>query len=92
MWINIPKYGHIPGNVDTMSKNFGQNHTKVDRILENNTFGLSKSKIGYSVASATIVSIFLVSTAHNWARHKSIIDSPCLVSPTTLLRYWRSYL
>ena len=48
MWTIISKCGHIPGNVDTMSKS-EHNHTKVDRILENDTFDLSKSVIGYSV-------------------------------------------
>ena len=77
MWIYIPKFGHIflnvdkysklwtyTRNVDTMLKS-GQNHTKVDKILENDTFDLSKLGIGYSVGSTMIVSISLASTAYN---------------------------
>jgi len=48
MWTYIPKCGHIPENVDIMSKKW-MKHTKMDRILENDTFGLSKSGIGYSL-------------------------------------------
>ena len=58
-----------------------QNHTKMDRIWENGTFCLFKSGIEYSIASTTIVSIFLASTAHNRTYHKSIVDSSCLVPP-----------
>ena len=49
----------------TQCQKSGQN-TKVNRILENDNFGLSKLGIGYSIISTTIVSIFLTSTAHNW--------------------------
>ena len=55
MWTNIPKCGHIIRNVNTYPEMWtqcqksGQNHSKVDRILENDTFGLSKSGIGYSL-------------------------------------------
>ena len=76
----------------TQCQKCGQNHTKVDKILVNDTFGLSKLGIGCTIASMTIVSIFLTFTAHNRACHKSIIDSSCLVPLMTLLRYWTSYL
>ena len=84
---------HIFQNMDIYPKIWTQcqksehNHTKVNKILKNDIFGLSKSGIGYSVASTTTVSIFLASTAHNRARQKSIVDSHCRVPPTTLLCY-----
>jgi len=51
VWTCIQKYGHILENVDTMSKKSEQKHTKVDKILENDIFGLSKSGIEYSVGA-----------------------------------------
>jgi len=87
IWTYIPTCGQLFENMNiypeiwTQSQKSGQNHTKVDRILENDTFGFSKSGIEYSVASTTIVSIFLASTAHNRARHnQSLIRLVLLLS------------
>jgi len=57
IWTYIHKCGHIIKNVDiypkmwTQCQKSGQKHTKADKILENDTFDLSKSGIGYSVGA-----------------------------------------
>jgi len=35
----------------TQCQKSGHSHTKVDKILENDTFGLSKLEIGYNVVA-----------------------------------------
>ena len=57
MWTYISKYGSIFQNVDiypkiwTQCQKSGRNYTKMDKILENETFDLSKSGKGYSVGA-----------------------------------------
>ena len=55
IWTCIPKCGQIFQNVDiypkmgTQYQKSRQNHTKMDKILENDTFAMSKLGIEYSV-------------------------------------------